>query len=560
MLYAAEANKLGAGEVKIAGHHPFVLDKPGVFWFIAEGHVSVQGGAVDVRHGPESERLRLWECKAGQCLFSAVDVQGRYKSRLMVVALQDVVLYEIPIKKAQQFFALINKSLTNALDAWVMDAAACPLFADAPPAERTALEVTKVFREKQSIYSRNKTSVEWLRLLEGNGYVLGKGELEITAGKDNWFPLTHELWMRTGQATRVDTRSTTELLKTRLPDVSLQELHNALLCLTSAWLAHQINLQRERLEARESIQKRITTTALTRLDNLFKRRKRLAPRGESLFDLVSFVAELLHLQAVKPQELEAFETPADQIDAITRSSNFRRREVRLADGWWEKDCGPLIAFTADTSAPVALVREGTVYRYFCPSEGVESIVDAALAKTLAPFAYTFYRRLPDGLLKPLDLLRFSLRGRFNDIAYIAALAVTVTLLGMLTPQATALIMDNAIPDADKNLLLQLAGGLLVVALGSAGLGIAQNLASIRLGVLTSSATQAAVWDRVLTLRGNFLRGFSSGDLLDRTNTVNQISSELSGATLSSLMTATMSLLNLGLLFYYSSKLAMIAVA
>lgn len=71
--------------------------------------------------------------------------------------------------------------------------------------------------------------------------------------------------------------------------------------------------------------------------------------------------------------------------------------------------------------------------------------------------------------------------------------------------------------------------------------------------------QAAVWDRLLKLRTSFYRNYASGDLNSRLSSITAIRRKLSGSALQGIFSGLFSLLNLGLLFYYSPPLAMIAL-
>ncbi len=70
--------------------------------------------------------------------------------------------------------------------------------------------------------------------------------------------------------------------------------------------------------------------------------------------------------------------------------------------------------------------------------------------------------------------------------------------------------------------------------------------------------QAAVWDRVLKLPMAFFKKYSAGDLAVRINGVNTIRQQLSGATVTSILTGIFSGFNFALLFYYSIPLAFLA--
>jgi hypothetical protein len=93
---------------------------------------------------------------------------------------------------------------------------------------------------------------------------------------------------------------------------------------------------------------------------------------------------------------------------------------------------------------VALLRTSTGrYELFDPVQKTRTPVHARLAVTLAAQAYTLYRPFPSMALRGLDLLT----------------GMSATALGMLTPQASAILIDTAIPDADRGIVLQLGAGL-----------------------------------------------------------------------------------------------------
>ena len=126
------------------------------------------------------------------------------------------------------------------------------------------------------------------------------------------------------------------------------------------------------------------------------------------------------------------------------------RQVLLRDNWWERDCGSLVAYTQQDNQPVALLPvSATRYEIFDPANKTRVPVDARSASTLNPCAYMFYWSLPDKVLKAVDIFRFALKGRGRELLVIFLTGIAATLLGMLTPHATAILIDNAIPDSDR---------------------------------------------------------------------------------------------------------------
>lgn len=218
----------------------------------------------------------------------------------------------------------------------------------------------------------------------------------------------------------------------------------------------------------------------------------------------------------------------------------------------------MLAYTLEHNYPVALLPvSDTRYEIFSPFEQTRTPLNIRSAATLVPTAYTFYRPLPENL-KTLNLLQFALRGHFKELIVVLLTGIAVTLLGMLTPQATAILIDNAIPDANGQLLVQIALGLLAAAFGGTLFQLAQGFAIMRLETFADSSTQAAVWDRLLNLKASFFRSYSIGDLNARVSAITQIRQQLSSTVLKSIFSSFFSLLNLGLLFYYNVSLALVA--
>ena len=135
----------------------------------------------------------------------------------------------------------------------------------------------------------------------------------------------------------------------------------------------------------------------------------------------------------------------------------------------------------------------------------------------------------------------------------------MSLLGMAIPQATAVLIDEAIPYGSASILLQIGLTLVAVAIGRTCFQFAQAIAAMRIETSSDSTLQAAVWDRLLKLPPSFFRDYSTGDLQARVSSINTIRRKLSGSALDVILSGAFALLNLGLLFYYSSKLAVLAL-
>jgi NHLM bacteriocin system ABC transporter ATP-binding protein len=276
-----------------------------------------------------------------------------------------------------------------------------------------------------------------------------------------------------------------------------------------------------------------------------------------LLAAVGAVGRALGIEIRSPGSSEDLNRLRNPLEAIACASHVRTRRITLANRWWETASEPLLGYSGERA--IALLPTGNTYTAYDPTQNTRIPVNASFANTLEPTAYTFYRPFP-AVLNALELLRFALRGRLKEIGLIVGAGITMTSLGMLTPQVTGILIDHAIPNANHNLLVQLALGLVASALGSTTFQWVQAIALLRLTTAADSDIQAALWDRLLNLPSTFFRDYTTGDLSSRVSSVSQIHQILSGNVLKTIFSGLFSVLNLGLLVYYNGNLALLAIA
>jgi NHLM bacteriocin system ABC transporter ATP-binding protein len=316
-----------------------------------------------------------------------------------------------------------------------------------------------------------------------------------------------------------------------------------------------------RLQQREQQLQSATHEALTRLATVAQADGHASlPRiGSPLLVAVTAMAESAGIALVAPRNFDPAWDHEQALRAIERGSHIRTRKVLLETKWWKKDCGPILAFRAEGRAPVALLYRARKYSLFDPVTGMNSVVDAAVAASLDPFGYVLYRPFPEKIHRPFEIVLFSMKGMQREILVLLLTAMAGALLAMFTPIATMALIDTAIPDANRSLLLQMGLGLLAAAVGKSLFDLIEVFVSTRVTTATNSVTQAAVWDRLLKLRPSFLRQYSTGDLSSRAMAISTIFRRLSATSLRAIFGSFVSLLNLALMFYYSPSLAVIGL-
>jgi NHLM bacteriocin system ABC transporter ATP-binding protein len=344
---------------------------------------------------------------------------------------------------------------------------------------------------------------------------------------------------------------------------AVDDYHRALLAHLLVELDHEEDGEQRRLARKNARQDEGMHAALGRLAAILRPADGGAGQaadGPALLAACRLVGGAAGIEFSAPYDAgETAEAGRDALGEIVEASRVRRRRVALKGAWWRADHGHLLGFLADGQSPVALLRGAGGYTLQQPG-GAARPLTAELAAGLAPFAFLFYRGFGAAAVELGDMLRFGAAGQRRELLLVAATGVAGGLLGMLTPLATGMLFDSVIPGAERGQLLQLTLMLLAAAFGAAMFALTQGFAMLRVEGRMDSAVQSAVWDRLLRLPTGFFRDYTAGDLAARAGGINSMRQILSGHTLHTLLSAVFALFNLVLLFYYNSKLALLAVA
>ena len=107
------------------------------------------------------------------------------------------------------------------------------------------------------------------------------------------------------------------------------------------------------------------------------------------------------------------------------------------------------------------------------------------------------------------------------------------------------------------MLWEMALCLLGVTVGSLAFSLGQGILTLRVKTGITLHMQSAVMDRLLNLPLAFFKKFSSGDLLNRSMIISEISAEVSGVAIKGIFAGFSTCISILLLFYYSTTLAIV---
>jgi NHLM bacteriocin system ABC transporter ATP-binding protein len=534
-----------------------MLSEPDAVWKVRSGRVAIfLVRLVDGK--PAGSRHHLFTCRVHDILLPG---QGRIRGKpyaLLAVGLAESEVEKLPIGTLQD-----GRELRNAVDEWA--AYLCQMLTeDLPPvhAEKPAEDGSFALTTGQRLRAP-APAVHWLRLQTGQMTVLGEAACRLEA-PETALPTTGDVWFRAEsdvQGSLLSTQAGDSLAMrldgvNRLTDMVIQQ-----------WDQRQHQLEQEELERiakRHEIAASENRAVIANLRLDKDSRYGVSGQESPLRVALAAIGQEMGIEFRLPADSEAPRRPADAVTAIARASRVRMRTVRLTDDWWKHDVGHLLAFRPDGS-PVALILARRLfglqqyYTIFDPADGSLRRVDEAVTDSLAADAFQFFRPMPlKAKLSMIEVSRFTFKPFLPDIGLLFTLSLIPALLGLVLPIANRLVVDHVIPDANKELMIEIAFGLTAVSIMTYIFSLSQNLLSLRVKTGLTNYLQAAILDRVLRLPNKFIRSYSSGDMLNRSMMISEISTGFSATAISALMSGAMSLLQLGLCYYYSPRLVWIA--
>lgn len=329
---------------------------------------------------------------------------------------------------------------------------------------------------------------------------------------------------------------------------------------------YQLHLAKElrNIYTAEREQEQTRTRSLDAIYRLFgggARRPAREPTGNPLYDAA---AVLCDRAGIALQSLETVQAGCGRhfsVEDLARLSHCICRDILLEPGWERRDCGSVLAFTADGQHPVACLPRGP-HRYDCydPADGTLQPLTAQRAAGLLPQAKMFYRPFPAKAMHLRDLAAFGLRAvQARDAAAFVVLGLAGTGIGLLLPTINQQLYDLFLPLGDTAGLVQICWVILACLVGNVAFSIVRSLATLRSTSALQYTVEAAVFDRLFNLPESFFRRYDSADLAQRAMSIGPLLRAVVQMLLGTGLTAVCSLLYLWRMFVYSPSMSLWAL-
>ena len=547
---------------RLGGNQPIRLDDPARAWRVVEGEVELFLVNLD-EQGQEGSRHHLASVPEGGLLLG---LPGQVQADFVLLAVPhaDSLLQalEVSLLEAESTADDMRPALAASLETWLRAlSAGMARWAWPRPAIGLGLSVGESLRVPAQRRCAGQRDLAWISLAPDAAVFLDIQDLPADAS-ELVFPLAPEAWMLATRDIELQARSTEDALREGDAWAGVQALHRILfetadmnLRLANVDEFNRLQARRARTEADRDL----AFTALMSVTDPRPRALALAQAAQGDTPLVSALRMIGRREGFEirlPAQADGEQVP--ELDRIALASSLRMRDIRLRDGWWREDFGCLLAFDKVSEQPVVLR---------CDGQGRALLIDPVRGDTwdlrrdeaararLAPMAHEFSAPLPLRTIGFRELWAFAWARGWRDLVPMLLAGAVGGLIGIVTPVATAYLIDSVIPNHERGHLLEL--GLAMLVLGGAAF-VASTIASLAFARAESRmgrAVQSGMMDRVLRLPMGFFQQFSAGDLANRLMSITQIQDRVSSSSVQALLAGLFGVFSFALMFFYDARLA-----
>ena len=288
-------------------------------------------------------------------------------------------------------------------------------------------------------------------------------------------------------------------------------------------------------------------------------RQKMEDSIEESQSAIEAILKYLHVKIAEvPEEIKDLN---DQIEYMLRPIGVMRRRVELTDTWYRDSINPILAAKKDGTVVALLPSRTSGYSYFDKQRGRRIRGTKKGAEDFETDAYCFYRAFPLKSLNIKDLVVFMAKSlSFWDYAYVAALTLAVSLIGLITPYATQMIFSSVIPAGVSFYVLPMAILVVTSLVANNLFGICNTVLDTKIEKKLSVAVKSASMARLLLLPAGFFKSYSSGELSKRLESMDTLTKMLQDTIMNTGLTAVFSIVYVVQITRYSKALAVAAVA
>lgn len=280
-------------------------------------------------------------------------------------------------------------------------------------------------------------------------------------------------------------------------------------------------------------------------------------RSSELISALSFISKKEALRFHIPKGVSQ-KSVLESLDDICNYSKIRFRQVELTAGWWKKEGETLLVFYGEELLPAVLFKDLLGWSLYLPRYRDKIAIDEETAQKIVPLGYVFYPTL-QGNVSFSKLIRLSLKQSSVIFRRYFILGLLSALLGLFTPFVYKTLFDDIVPNSDFSSLAMVILALVVIAITTFSFQFVRSLLMLRFEGEAQNRLNIAIWDRFLKLPATFFRQYAAGDLIQRSDMVDNIQKTLSVNTIGAIFGGFFALLYVIPMLYFSWQLTLIGL-
>ncbi len=551
--------------IKTGYNKPFYINNPDKGWYIKSGRTDIF--SLKIKNGEqEGVRKYLFSAEDSDCIFG-IDFSLKNNSvGIIAVCSPETEIFEFD-------YCIIQKALSNEkliflnelmfiFEKWIFNLSNS-IAPHKTPKNYFEIEPNQKYEIEENKIIKPRKKIVWIKIESGN-CILAYPEITLALSK-KFLPLTNQIALETFDKVSLSTYSSEKIIFNFDLRDALKDYYRILLNFEKLNLI-EVKEQDEILLKKRIVQnKNLFNASLKQLAAGFYSDEQTDFSEPQSNDNITTVMKLIGKKIgieIKDKQLKknTLKTNDKLIREIAEDSGLKVRRITLKKNWHKNDSGVILGFLEESQTPIAILPiSADKYEYINPAGGEHKIINSTSVHNICETAYTFYKTFDERKIGIKDILKFGFSDSKNDIAKLLIIGIISALVPLFFPVAIGWIIDSIIPGAAKMRLLHIILGFTACAFSIALFEITRGYYVLKIQNKADVNIQHAVWERLISLPANFFRKFSIGDLSSRALGINTIKNIMANVGVNTIISSIFSSLNLILLFYYDSRLALYAL-
>lgn len=516
----------------------------------------------------------LKELKPGDMILGAPLTEGAAPNIFFFVSSKKTLLHKVSLKAFRELFEKdsdVQKWMEGQIEKWVehllhffiQDQEEFEPDSEFPIVGEADFESLKKIKLKRLLDPKEKHHIAWLEIIKGEWEIAGDPRFILSEKNEVLFPLSHTIWLESRQASQVRLISTCDALKDDKGWKGIFLLHQLLFSFFEIMKETELHRTLLRIEKKRVQEEELERLSVKTLGSILEDKHALVPSQEDgpLFKACDLIGQALNIKMIFPSYLRAAKNTEDEIKEICLASGTLYRKVKLRGEWWKVADIPLLAFYGEKSKPVALIGlSPTEFEMYDSETGAREPVTAANASSFSKEAYTLSAELHEKKVSFRSLIQFTFKEASKELYTILAVAILTGIVNLFIPFAMKQLFDSLLESSDLYTLEQYTAGILLVAFSIWFFTITKNYAKQRFFGISQIKLTLGLWARILSLPVSFFRRSTSGELITRFQSIEQIHKNCNDFWLPSFFAFVYASMYGIQMLIYSPKLAFIGLA